>query len=200
MAEINDLSKRLRMLRILTGFNRKEFCQRHSINENTLTSLELGRLKASENKIDELIKAYVMEGISFAEEWVLTGKGEIPKKVSESENTVYFQETSGIIGEADIFKRRNADSIVQIIQDDSMLPFYEKGDYVGGIIATEIESLLSQKCLVEVKKEVFIPRILRKVDNFFLLCASNEKAKSEQFSIKKEISRAAKIVWHRKPF
>jgi len=199
MNEIDDLSKRLRMLRILTGFNRKEFCQRHGINENTLTSLELGRLKASENKIKELINAYLMEGINFAEEWVLTGKGEIPKKVFSRKDSISFQETSGIIGEADIFKGRNKDSIIQIIQDDSMLPFYEKGDYVGGILFVETHSLLNQKCLIEVKKDIFIPRILHKVDNFYLLCSSNEKAKGEPFIIKKEIGRIAKIVWHRKP-
>ena len=76
--------ERIRMLRIILGISREDFCKKYHINFNTLTSIELDRLKISAKQLGKIIDAFVQEGIYVSGLWIMEAKGSSPTRMLPS--------------------------------------------------------------------------------------------------------------------
>jgi transcriptional regulator with XRE-family HTH domain len=73
--------ERIRMLRIILGISREDFCKKYCINFNTLTSIELDRLKISAKQLGKIIDAFVKEGLYIGALWIMEAKGTPPTRM-----------------------------------------------------------------------------------------------------------------------
>lgn len=206
---IKDSSNRIRIARIVTNLSRKEFCERHSINYNSLSALESGKLPLSENKAEEICKALKQEKVFCSPKWLLTGKGSAPQEIKinikklhlPNINNLDFSKELDIYKEAEFFLTNTKNSIVIAVPDDSMSPFYQKGDLVGGIFVKEnkIEPLLNKVCIIVLNNGDELIRNLSKKEGLYYFSLMNPFCKIEaSINESPSIKGAAKIIWHRK--
>lgn len=107
--------------------SRREFSKRYNVHEQTLVSWELHNTSLTPSSIERLLHIFGQEGLPVTKEWLLEGQGLSPflagTKIVESEKE------TGISN----FLRENPNSIVISIDDSAMSPFFEKGNFVGGL-------------------------------------------------------------------
>lgn len=210
MNEPKKIGQRIKIARLLTNLTRKEFCEKYKINAHTLLSLETGRLSLSEKKTKELIIAFMHESVICTANWILEGKGAIPRKLQDIHNIERdgqaleevddIDEGISIFKEIEVFSNGSKNAFVTIINDDAMLPFYNVGDYVGGCFLPKekIGDLSGEFCIVELKKDTFLVRHLFKEGDRIVLSGSNPKCKlSRPLIATRKIMKAAKVIWHR---
>jgi hypothetical protein len=208
-----ERGKRLRVCRGYTGLNIKEFCQKHVFNVITFGRWEKGnKVSLNEKNIDKVCHALSKEGITCAPTWLLEGAGLAPK---ERTGQHLFQErgldkTSKalsallIFSEMEVFQDNNEDAITSVTDDLSMTPFYDLGDYVGGIKLDPSEYDLADKktCLIKLSGSNKI--ILRNVQfsgSSIILTATNPKPPYSQPIVLEEHALPeiiAPVVFHRK--
>lgn len=141
--EHQTFAERIKALRGYLSMTRKEFCSKHGIPEPTLRAWELSLYSISPSHLQKLIKAFERENILCTTEWLLQGEGTPPLFAAETINRELEKVTDDMSGnstlvspvlvESAVFQRYNPESLVIQISDNSMLPQFEKGDYVGGI-------------------------------------------------------------------
>jgi hypothetical protein len=143
-----------------TGLNIKEFCQKYGFNAITFGRWEKGnKVSLNEKNIDKVCHALLKEGIICTRAWLLEGTGLAPK---ERAGQHLFQEKDLnksprafsallIFSEMEIFQDNNENAITTITNDLAMIPFYDLGDYVGGIKLDPSEYDLANKknCLIK---------------------------------------------------
>ena len=138
--------ERLRRLRNLANLSREEFCDDGSINFTTLISWEVGRFGGVSVKgAKRVIERVAREGVICTPEWLLYEIGVGPEVRADytrinkitAKNTPALSmrdEKANIIEELMLFKKLNKQAIDFIIEDDTMLPQFQIGDYVAGIM------------------------------------------------------------------
>lgn len=214
--ELGQFASRLRSARSLVRMNRKEFCERYGFNLHTVQSWESGRYLVRANSLERFCEALAKEGVFCTPDWIVEGKGDGPKLVgTEKDFTTLNTEnnfpkrTSPTAGLEDMIAENETNAfylshqsagievVVTRVADNTMLPQYGAGDYVGGRVQTHsnFKSLLGKDCIVEIGPDNFIVRRLLTDGSRIILAptVSNERALSFD-----SVESAAEIIWHRR--
>ncbi len=210
---------RLKILRKISGLTLQEIPQKLGISKYTFYAWESGRNPIRDRAIPKIIRAFRQIGIYCTEEWLMRGEGLSPRLNCEilenidifesaqeegSEKIEDFHAGMAIFSEIRMFQKVNKNTDVKCITDDAMLPFYEIGDYVGGVRFFEediFEKALNRNCIIETKQGDFFIRRLSQgsFSGFYHLNALNLNSRAENCLITNvPILSAVPIVWHRK--
>ncbi|HQS83727.1 MAG: hypothetical protein B7Y25_02200 [Alphaproteobacteria bacterium 16-39-46] len=207
---------RLKMVRRLSGFTLQEVPQKLGISKHTFYAWESGRNPIRDKAIPKIIRAFRQVGIYCTEDWLMRGEGLSPRLNCEildtfegsqdkiSETIEDFHANMAIFSEIRMFQKVNKNTDVKCLLDDAMLPFYERGDYVGGVRFFEediYEKALNRNCIIETKQgDSFIRRLSQgSFSGLYHLNALNLNSRTENCLITNvAILSAAPIVWHRK--
>lgn len=211
--------ERLRRARVLAGLTtRREFEKKHHISANTLQGWEQGKNPLSEKGAKRVVEAFSREGLICTPEWLLHGTGMPPRpyemlRVGVDAATVdlnsdldklNLQEEESIYRETQLFKEQYPGAIVIAVSDDSMLPYFKRGDYVGGVqVATEdVDKFLNEMCILELENNLIIPRLLQQGSRQGMLYTAscmNPTCKTAPLNlIDVKVVSAAPIIWHRR--
>ena len=192
--------KKIKQLRFFAGYTtQKEFADKHNFSLNTLQSLENERIRLSNKQASVLHDIFFSEGIKFDINWL---RGNSAAQMDLGINSINIEDRDLIAKEIKFFSSLHKESVVYYNIDDSMLPFFSKGDYVGGIRVNILE-LEHKKGIYIVKAEEEPDLIIRKVEHeindLFNLCTTNLNSDvMPSFSKRKKILDAFKIIWIRK--
>lgn len=182
---------RIRVLRIILGISREEFCKKHGINFNTLTSIELDRLKISLKQYKKIIHAFQEEGVYVEKAWIEDGKGPAPSRflshIQQDRNSFLETWSRGF--------SNNKQAVCLQVKGDFMEPFYSIGDYVGGIWHSSPHTLLGKRCIVEFEREQYIGTLFQYKD-LFSLAPANIIVHHCHIIFKLTAIRIAEVLWH----
>lgn len=205
--------RRLRILRMLADFSRKDMAEKYKISTSTLQAWEEGKGGGLSDKgALRVIEAFRHAGVNCSYDWLLHDIGTGPQLVSQSRPLLTmeaYQEAEeanqeAISQELLVFRRCNTDSIDMLVLDDGMAPIYNKGDYIGGRRRFEpsaISSLIGCDCMVET---TFGEKIFRRLrpgaeEGFFnLVCVNPNADVAEPTRYNVKLVSAAPVIWHRR--
>lgn len=213
-----ERAKRLKSLREMTGLSRGAFHQRYGIPRGTLQNWESARFGGlTEKGAKNITHAFKAEGILCSATWLLHGTGSNPTFVdSFSERKVVEQrhnanndspelekEHSTITQEILLFRQHHEHAIDMVVTDDSMMPFWEPGNYIAGVkmFQEDIVQTVNQCCILQTKKYGMLFRYLMPGDepNIYNLHAINYKTAIKKPVIyNAEITSSAAVIWTRK--
>lgn len=182
---------RIRMLRIILGISREEFCGAHGINFNTLTSIELGRLKISAKQLGKIIEAFVEEGLHVSRSWIVEAKGAAPTRLLSHAPPTEM----GFLENWARFFTDNRNAVMAQIQGDLMEPFYASGDLVGGTWHTAPQLLLGKRCIARIANTLLVGTLFH-CDSKFALVPANPKMHHECAFFQEESAPIAEVLWH----
>lgn len=205
-SEPTSPGERLKQARIMTGLSRNKFMKASSLSESSLRSWESGINPIRPSVAYNLSIILEKLGIICTPEWILDGNGECPKlKNTHEESSQTGLAEIGLQREICAFNMGNENTVVKIVPDDSMLPFFKKNDYVGGHEFKKpgtLELYSNKICIVEMSDgETLIRKILiDKKNNVASLICTNENLINStiyyQSSVK--IKKISEIIWHRR--
>lgn len=198
----NTFGERLKSIRGFLRLSREAFAARHGIPARTLKTWELSQFLISDAHMKNLLNALEREKIPCSAEWLLEGIGPSPFSEREDINTQRASQDgySGIYAEREFFLKNNAQSLVQVVSDNAMSPYFHKGDYVGGI-KTDIHKLDRKSAFivyVKGKPEPLIRFLKQDKSNKAILIHANFNELGYDFIVHPEIQEAYQIIWHRK--
>ena len=217
--EYQEVGRRLKSLRALLGLSRAEFEKKYRISAATLRAWEdppkERKQGLSVEGAKKIIAALNTEKIACSLDWLFYGIGNPPQSykllkeniITPISNTFEipsddFSEATSALKDVNSFLSNHVDSITLLIQDDSMEPQYEVGDYVGGILSqNKIDNLIGEICIITLPDNITLARRLEEssTKDTFTLIATNPKPNNSApilFNVK--IHSAAKLIWHRK--
>jgi len=215
---LSHSGERLRRARILAGIStRREFEKKYQVSANTLQGWEQGKNPLSKKGAKRIIEALKTEGLLCSMEWLMEGKGMPPRPfemLSSDANatrdlesaltSVNLNEETAIYQELQVFKANNPNPIIITVADDSMMPYFRMGDYIGGTrltAAEDIEPHLGQLCIVELSDHTIVPRhvFAGNEENTYTLSCTNHQTKSMPLTLfNTSIISAAPVLWHRR--
>lgn len=200
----DSYSDRIRFARSLTKLSREAFQEKHGINKNTLKALELGKNSLTEKSAMHIATAIKNEGFSCSPEWLIFGIGAGPDSFNIADSlTNEISEQSKIICEVDFFKKNNNNSVTMMVTDASMIPTFNVGDYIGGILEKNITSheklkkFIGSVCMVFMVNNICLVRkITISSDGLVLLCPINSEYDTDVTTVN-NIESMAYVIWHR---
>ena len=213
-----ERAKRLKSLREMTGLSRGAFHQRYGIPRGTLQNWESARFGGlTEKGAKNITHAFKAEGILCSATWLLHGTGSNPTFVdSFSERKILEQrysanndspelekEHSTITQEILLFRQHHEHAIDMVVTDDSMMPFWEPGNYIAGVkmFQEDIIKTVKQCCILQTKKYGVLFRYLMPGDepNLYNLRVINyETSIKNPVIYNAEITSSAAVIWTRK--
>lgn len=204
-----ERGKRLRMARVLSGLSRQEFQDTLSVSTSTLNAWENGRICLTEKGAIRVSNALSKVNIVCSAGWLLDGIGESPRSMDAVKINLSGLDVdsihSNILDEIAFFSTRNKGGICVKVGDDSMLPFYAKGDFVAGIVDRRIENykeyvgcnvIFSHNRSQYIKRMNFIKDGVIGFSNASYVFNGNAKASDMVIGIS-DIEYIAKVVFHR---
>lgn len=207
--------ERLRRIRNMANLSREDFCARSGVTLATLISWEVGRFGGLSAKGAKRVVAFVaQEGVICSVEWLLYEVGSGPEvkanyyKISKVEEATevertFDEENQIMIEELMLFRKLNRSSIDLIVEDGSMQPYYNVGDFVAGIKrrGEKIKTLLGMDCIVQTKDGSLLLRTLQtgpREGSYNLVCKNAYWLGKDSLSYDVEVVSAAPIIWHRR--
>jgi len=200
---------RLRCIRNMANLKREEMCASDDLNINTYKGWEIARYGGLPmDGAERVIRRVAREGVICSLEWLLHGKDHgpysIPKDAHLIKNKNKDEDYQDIIKEIMVFQSCHTNTTYIEIQDDGMLPIYEKGDFVAGVkkYGDDINSLLQENCIIQTVEGNHFARLLRasKTKNKYTLVCIHSKTEIDTPVIYDvEIESAALITRHYKP-
>lgn len=211
--------ERLRRARVLAGLTtRREFEKKHHISANTLQGWEQGKNPLSEKGAKRVIEAFTREGLMCSPEWLLHGTGMPPRPFEmlrigvrpvtiETPNDIEnlnLKEEEAIYKETQLFKELYPNAIVISITDDSMMPYFKEGDYIGGVQVRndQLHNFTNQLCILELENNLILPRLLQRgsrEDHLYTASCTNPSTNVSPLNlIDIKVISAAPIIWHRR--
>jgi len=188
MNSSQEIGSRIRHCRRLTGLTRKEFCDRHNLAVNTLSSWERDEVTISEKTALQCIQAFFDEGLNCTSAWLLREEGDdptvlysnnrnLPEKFFERDFANVSPEISAFL-DVKSYQKNNPGCIVHQIKNKAMLPYIKVGDFVGGmpLDKDKIHQGHREICIIELEPKKPIVRILHKQKNNYVLVAANTSA------------------------
>lgn len=203
MSTLSTPGDRLREVRDLTGLMRTAFCRKHGLNIHSMNAWETNLSKFSEKSAQKICEALAREGVETSVSWIMEGIGEKPihTPLSRQLDPQPAQEEEEIWREMTRFKHYYPDAIMLTLTDDSCLPLYRPGDFLGGVARTNVESLVGQLCLINLENDCKVIRIVESIsgENTITARCLNENSqiihqKSDTF----KIQSVAPITWFRR--
>ncbi len=205
-----SISQRIKAARSIAGYaERKAFCLKFNFPIATLEAWERGKNPLTQKGAKRLVEILRNLGIYCSEEWLIKGVGISPRPLQEmsegggaSSSIGSLSNNLKIAREISTFITLNKEASVTIMRDDAMLPFYEKGDYVGGIKkkGTHLVEAINKRCIIELANgKTIVRQLYQGADpKTFNVSAINLNTKSQPIAQHNvEIISAAPIVWHR---
>jgi len=195
--------KRIRFIREhLLSLTREEFCKNINITTQSLKGWELawgsGLSKQGAIKIigrSEELKIYSTEA------WLMHGIGGNATHITKG--LIRQKDDENHIAKEVLLFRELKNAIDTVIKDDGMLPFLYPGDYVGGIIVTDIKNAIGKECIVITDSdEIFVRRLEhgKECDRYNLVCLNEHSVLVKKEIKNTAIKYSAPIIWIRKVF
>lgn len=176
---LDTFGGRLFVCRSQIGKSKLYFHKKYNIDRQILSRYEQSKFKpCRKDKVVKIFNALVAEGIqNLTLNWLLTGSGDKPLidiTYKTEENT---KEKDPINAAKDItfFEKRYSNSIKHLVNDDSLSPFINLGDWVCGVVQT-IDSISYMKNQLAIIIEKKLP--IKKVGLVDLLYDGNFKLKN----------------------
>jgi hypothetical protein len=205
------IGNRIKSTRMLSGKTRKSFALESGISLPTLRFWEeppeSGRSGLTDKGADRLIEAFHECGIQCTKDWLLYGKGFGPKLIKTDlsdffeQIDFYLDEEHALLKDIENFKETNLESIVAIIPDDSMLPLFASGDYVGGIkkYHDDINKLIGLNCIIEFKDKILVRKLIagESTNTFSLIILNHDSPTLDPVILNVRPNYAAEIIFHR---
>jgi len=209
-------AERLKRLRNLANLSRKEMCDLADIKPDTLIGWEVARHGGlTENGANKIIACIAKEGVQCTLEWLLYDIGSSPTVLPNFDRVkanlqnevktlpVKNNEEKLIIEELLLFRAHYRNAFDYIVEDDSMSPQYQLGDYVAGVkrYKKNISLVTEQDCIVQLTDGKILLRSLRqgsKPNLYTLLCTNLKTTTSTPVIYDVEIICAAPVVWIRR--
>lgn len=211
-----ERAKRAKSARMFAGLTMEQMNIQHNIPPSTIQGWEnIGGTSLKNRKLtlkgaQRLIAALNREGVACTIEWLMEGEGIGPHFINQKEKSRNTQNSLwghhlAIQAEIKTFEENNLNSIVVMVADNGLEPFYSKGDFVGAIkqYLKDIDKYLNHLCIIETSnKEVFIRKLIsgKKTHTYTLLTLQNNDQQSESSLQDVKVNWVAPIIWHRKPF
>ncbi len=215
---INLMNKgeRVKLVRNMANLSREKLSENSKINIHTLNGWENNRFGGlSRIGAKRLMERVAQEGVQCTAEWLLFGIGSGPIAVTDYKKAQLDaekdevkisktpQENKQIAEELLLFREHCKEAADLIVEDDSMLPHYQLGDYVAGRkrYKKQIARVVGLDCIVQVKEGTILLRTLRQgtIEGKYHLVSTNSATQSKDavlFDV--ELISAAPIIWHRK--
>lgn len=206
-------SKRLKILREMTGLSRDLIRKRYGIARGTLQNWESARFGGLTNKGARIIiRAFQAEGIHCTLQWLLHGIGADPEFATptitidiSTNSDINEAELNDITAELLCFRNNNPNAIDLVVTDDSLTPYYRPGDFVAGnrYYRDNIEKTVDRICILQTLEHGTLLRYLRYGDEpnqYHLLTlnpTSNQVRRSVLYNV--EIISSAPVLWMRRP-
>ncbi len=206
-------AKRLRRLRMLGNLKRKELCENSHVNIHTLIGWENGRFSGiSVSGAKRIIHYLNCIGVECTLDWLLYEIGSGPVAGASQAQFApqpnvsihYSNDKQKIIDELLYFKSQHHDAVDFMVNDESMLPIYQPGDYVAGVrqYDHDIASMIGKSCIVQTTKGKTFFRQIRpgtKEGHYTLVCLNSEFQQEHAIIADVALANAAPVIWHRKP-
>jgi len=200
-------AERVRSVRAMAGFSRREIEEKYGINGNTLSGWERGiHTGLSKKGALQLIAMLKDKNIACTLDWLLHGIGSGPQQLfGSSADCVEIDadsEISSIHEEIAVFRKRHPNTLDLIVQDHSMTPCFNKGDYVIGIQHKQsFHKYIGLDCIVElVNGEILLRKLAKGRENnrFSLICTNLDPNSLEQNRYDVEIASLAPVIFIRR--
>jgi transcriptional regulator with XRE-family HTH domain len=183
--------ERIRMLRIILGISREDFCKKYGINFNTLTSIELNRSKISSKQLTKIIEAFLSEGVYVEKLWIMEAKGNPPTRM-----LIHTPQAQGdFLENWARFFEDNRNAVIHQIKGDHMEPFYSADDLVGGLWNSAPNFLLGKRCIVQYNQVLYLGILFHHKD-VFSLTPVNPKNHHTNVLFPMNAVRVAEVFWH----
>ncbi len=202
--------ERLKYLRSLIRVTRAYLQEKYGLPEITLKSWENGKTNLTQGGAKRCVEIYLNEGIIVSEDWILEGVGLDPTASINIHN--YFatptekelpieDDEVRMFRDANIFKESYPGTVIMVVSNDDMRPFYKPGDYIGGKMryGNAIETAINKDCIIHLKNgERFFRRLIKNhSDGFNLTCLNPYETTVEPVLYNVEIDCVAPVIWHR---
>lgn len=198
---------RVRRLRETLGLTRQKFAQHFAVPPATLQHWETTGLP--HNGAKRLVRALESYGVKTTVQWLLFGgdKGE-PKFPEDLLHAIIAPtpfkastDEDAIKQELALFHQLHVGSIYTQIQDDTMLPYYQPGDYVAGIryYGKHIADQANNKDCIVMTDDARL--LVRRVTNSGIVNEFDLHAPHAKIPVDKNVKLhyAAPIIWIRRP-
>jgi len=201
--------ERVRLARIMSGCDRKQFEERYSISANTLRFWENPRGNSngiSPKGAQKMINALDKAGVSCSANWILEGAGSPPTILNEINVTNAdhdsWIEDEAILLEVDFFRKNNPEATTLIMSDDGLEPWIKQGDYVGGIVnkKAKISNFFGKICILQTDNYGTMVRKVEKNNNTkqTVLYSTNPNSHVCPIINDANINWFAEVVWTRR--
>lgn len=185
-------------------FSRREFADKCKVSAATLQAWEDGRYHIPQKSIIKYVNTLFDCGLITTPEWFMSGEGLPPRPMNKlSISSALTTEQDAILKEINFFETENKNAIITTITDDSMLPFFEIGDYVGGKLISMVYAAkyIGSFCIATLATGETYVRKLRQgtTEHCFNLISTNiNTSVPSAFLINCTIVSLAQVIWHRK--
>lgn len=215
-SDMLEKAKRVIAVRKFARLTREDMNVRHKIHPSTLRGWESpGSMRnqgLTQKGAERIVRALQKEGVACSVQWLMEGSGVGPhfitnpldKSSSEGKKkNALWGEHLVINNEIKFFEENNSDSVVLMISDNGLDPFFNAGEYVGGIkkYSKDIDNCINKFCIVETSdSEMFIRKLLigKKPKTYSLSCINPHTTSSEPVLYDLKLNWAAPIIWYRK--
>lgn len=205
----SERGKRVRLVRNMIDLTINDFALKIGVSDRTIKYWENGEAGGlTEKGAEKIVNSCNEIGLQCGIIWLLHGAGtqpvliDKPYQTSLSLTTPANNDSDIIKKEVHYFHANNSNAITMQITDDSMEPYFNIGDIVGGKRKPnkELIKALHQDCIIETKdQQIFCRRLLPgSQPRLFNLCCTNQKTNEIFVVTDVEISSAAPIIWIRR--
>lgn len=190
---------RIKQVRLnLLGKSREELCTGSTIGLGTLKGWEIGVGGGVSNVgAQKLVNHLSTLGVHTTTNWILHGLGPQPTTGMLLQQT---PEEIQIIEELLIF-RKQPGSIDALITDDTMIPLFYPGNYVGGILTNNLKCCIDKACIIITADNEKLVRILENdspSDLYTLRCQNTHTELVQPIQTDISIIAAAPIIFIRR--
>lgn len=211
---MKEIGLRIKSARMQLGYSRKKFSQKYDFSSATLQAWEDGKYTAPLKGIVKYVNALNDAGLISSVDWFLHGIGLSPRhkegivgsSLGNNSSILHASLNKQFISEnTDFFEQSNQNSILISINDDTMRPFFNPGDFVGGYFITKeiVDQHIGSFCIVIIDTGEILVRKLKygsKAGCFTLVSTNLDSEVDTAFLTNCEIQKIAPVTWHRKAY
>lgn len=206
-------AKRVRILRNMLCMNLDEFATLVGLTKSTIARWESGQIKGLPDRAArEIVEVLSNTQVVCELDWLLKGTGVPPMIRSDNQDIALHQwefiklvegrdQNTAVEPEIRSFVTFTTNAISMQVQDDSMEPVFQVGDYVAGVLLSknELHQALGKMCIVQLPENKLLLRKVFKDDDKYKLVCLNTNSTTEPVSLGVTILGAAPVsrVWRK---
>ncbi len=186
---------RVKHVKQMLGITSKGLSDCSGIPVNTIRAWEaVSRGTLTIDGAHRLCTAFINEGIECSAEWLLYGEGPGPTKFTYGDISALSAKA-----EANAFEKAHRNTVIHVINDIAMLPFYKEGSIVGGIWSNDIPTVSSELShyILDIESHGILCRRFQVIEKQNIAnCFPTNISYAAGNLFKVKILRAAKIIRH----